>query len=126
VRGEVTYSIGRIDHVNIQIPVGGEIEAEHFWMGILGFGNRPKPERLAVQGGRWFVQDQFEIHVSPNAEFQPSTESHIAMRVSGLGELVQALESEGFHPVPTTGLAAGETRYFVNDPFGNRLELISS
>ena len=122
----MSYSINRIDHVNIQIPVGGESRAEHFWMGILGFSNRPKPERLAAQGGRWFVQDQFEIHVSPNGDFQPSTESHIAMRVSGLEELVEILEAQGFHPVPTTGFATGEARYFVNDPFGNRLELISS
>ncbi len=122
----MTYSVHQIDHVNIQIPVGGEAEAEHFWMGILGFGNRPKPDRLAAQGGRWFVQDKFEIHVSPNASFQPSSESHIAMRVNGLEELVQVLDSQGFHPVPTSGFAEGETRYFVNDPFGNRLELISS
>lgn len=122
----MSYSINRIDHVNIQIPVGGEGEAELFWMGILGFGNRPKPERLAAQGGRWFVQDQFEIHVSPNSDFRSSTDSHIAMRVGGLEELVQTLESKGFHPVPTSSFADGETRYFVDDPFGNRLELISS
>ena len=122
----MTYSIDRIDHVNIQIPVGGEGEAERFWIGVLGFSNRPKPERLAAQGGRWFVQDQFEIHVSPNSEFRPAPDSHIAMRVDGLEELVVTLASAGYHPVSTTGFAPGEARYFVNDPFGNKLELIAS
>jgi len=122
----MSYSIKRIDHVNIQIPVGGEEEAERFWIDVLGFGTRPKPEHLLAQGGRWFVQDQFEIHVSPSADFQPSTEAHIAMRVGGLEELVEALDSRGFHPMPAMGNASGEARYFVNDPFGNRLELISS
>lgn len=122
----MAHSIDRIDHVNIPIPVGGEPEAERFWVDVLGFGLRPKPERLASQGGRWFVQEGFEIHVSPKQSFQPTSDSHIAMRVTGLDQLVVSLEDRGFHALPTTSFADDEQRYFVHDPFGNRLELISA
>lgn len=122
----MAYRVDRIDHVNIQIPVGGEGEAEAFWMGILGFENRTKPADFAERGGRWFVNPQFEIHVSPERDFEPAIGAHVAMRVTGLGELVGALHRAGFDPKPTRGPDENQERYFVSDPFGNKLELIAA
>jgi len=37
------FSFERVDHVQLAIPAGGEVECRAFWGGLLGLPEAPKP-----------------------------------------------------------------------------------
>lgn len=111
-----------IDHVQLAIPVGGEAVARAFYVDTLGMTEVTKPPALAVRGGAWFQAGAVELHVGVEAEFVPARKAHPALVVDDVRGLVEA-----------TGLAArwsdeipGTTRCHIDDPFGNRIELIDA
>jgi catechol 2,3-dioxygenase-like lactoylglutathione lyase family enzyme len=116
-----------IDHVQIAAPPGCEGEARRFFGELLGLTELPKPPALAVRGGAWFVCGAQQLHVGVESDFRPAKKAHVALRlasVAALDHLRRRLESAG---VPTRG---GEevddvARFFVDDPWGNRLELVA-
>lgn len=117
--------ISSVAHINLRIPVGGEDRAEAFWCGLLGFTNRPKPPGNE-HPGCWFAGPGFEIHVSPDAEFRPATKAHIAFVVEKLDGLAEALRNSGVEIRPARGEAGDLESCFLDDPFGNRLELMTA
>jgi catechol 2,3-dioxygenase-like lactoylglutathione lyase family enzyme len=114
----------RIDHVQLAIPVDGEASARRFWCDLLLFVEVPKPETLAKRGGAWFMRDSVTIHVGVEREFVPAQKAHVALGLTDLDDLVQRLDDAG-HPVRWDDEIPGLRRCHVNDPFGNRIELIS-
>jgi catechol 2,3-dioxygenase-like lactoylglutathione lyase family enzyme len=50
-------------------------------------------------------------------------QAHVALRVAQLDELARRLTSAG-HSIEPAPLPNGDERLYVEDPFGNRLELI--
>jgi predicted metal-dependent hydrolase/catechol 2,3-dioxygenase-like lactoylglutathione lyase family enzyme len=112
-----------LDHVQLAMPVGGEAKAEDFYTGILGIPRVDKPEHLAERGGCWFEQPPLRIHLGVEATFRPARKAHPALAVSGLAELVTRLEASGLEVSRAEDLA-GVDQAYVDDPFGNRLELI--
>lgn len=111
-----------IDHVQLAIPVGAEAAAREFYVDTLGMTEVPKPPALAVRGGAWFRAGAVELHVGVEADFVPARKAHPALLVENLRELVAS-----------TGIAArwsdeiaGTTRCHIDDPFGNRIELIDA
>ena len=64
-----------------------------------------------------------ELHLGVEDGFRASTKAHPALRVRGLAELRRSLERDGVTVTDDTQLE-GHERWYVNDPFGNRLELI--
>jgi catechol 2,3-dioxygenase-like lactoylglutathione lyase family enzyme len=119
----MSFTIKRLDHVQVAIPVGGEGRAEAFYAGILGFEILPKPEPLAARGGRWFACNGVQIHVGVESDFRAARKAHPALVVGGLDELVQRLASAGIS-VRWDDELPEIRRCFVEDPFGNRIELV--
>jgi len=111
-----------IDHVQLAMPPGGEDRARAFYAGILGLAEVPKPPPLAPRGGCWFESDTVKVHLGVEPDFQPATKAHPAFVVAGLRELVVRCRQDGHHVIeePLPGYA----RVYVDDPFGNRLELM--
>jgi catechol 2,3-dioxygenase-like lactoylglutathione lyase family enzyme len=112
-----------IDHVQIAMPVGGEDKARTFFGALLGLEELPKPADMAGRGGCWFVAGAHQIHLGVEADFRPATKAHIALRTDGLTALRTQLETAGyatFDDVPVNG----RSRFFSNDPFGNRIEFL--
>jgi catechol 2,3-dioxygenase-like lactoylglutathione lyase family enzyme len=111
-----------IDHVQLAIPVGGEDEARAFYVGVLGFTEVPKPPVMAVRGGAWFAAGPTVVHVGADPEFVPARKAHPALLVDGLRELVEqaGLVARWSDEIP------GSTRCHIDDPFGNRIELIEA
>jgi len=64
------------------------------------------------------------LHLGVEAEFRPARKAHPALIVDGLDELVARLRSAGC-TVSTQRTAEGDQVY-VDDPFGNRIELVST
>lgn len=115
--------VKRLDHVQLAMPPGREVEARAFYGDVLGINEVPKPPHLAKRGGCWFEQDALKIHLGVEADFKPARKAHPALIVSDLSELVARLETRGYHVVEDEPLE-GYNRRYVDDPFGNRIELM--
>ena len=118
-------SIVGLDHDQIAIPVGGEEAARRFYGHLLGLTEVAKPGPLAARGGCWFVGDGLALHLGTEAEFRPARKAHAGLLVDDLAGLRRALEAAG---VTTRDDEApiGVRRFYADDPFGNRLELIDA
>lgn len=112
-----------LDHVQLAMPAGREAEAEDFYGRILGMSVVPKPEPLASRGGRWFVSGPVQIHLGVDPDFRPARKAHPALVVAGLDGLVARLQAEGIAWRDDDELP-GVRRGYVDDPFGNRLEVM--
>lgn len=111
-----------IDHVQVSIPPGGEDHARAFYVGRLGFTELPKPPALAARGGAWFCAGATEIHVGVEQDFRPARKAHPALLVRGLHHLVR---SAGLDVRWNTEIE-GVYRCHLDDPFGNRIELVEA
>ena len=58
-------------------------------------------------------------------ERRPARKAHAALVVDGLDRLVATLETEG-DPIRRAEPLDGRRRVYVDDPFGNRIELIEA
>ena len=112
-----------LDHVQLAMPTGGEDAARGFYAAILGLTEMPKPAELAGRGGCWFERGSVHVHLGVEADFRPAKKAHPAFRVVDLVALRIKLDGNGF--VTRDDIAVEEIeRCFVDDPFGNRIELI--
>ena len=107
------------------MPVGGEAAGREFYSGVLGIPEVPKPAELAVRGGVWFETDQIKIHLGVEQDFRPARKAHPGLRVRDLSSLSLRLASAG-HEMTKGEPLEGYDHMYVNDPFGNRLELLQS
>jgi len=112
-----------IDHVQLAMPAGGEDLARGFYRDVLGLPELPKPPNLAKRGGCWFESDLVKIHLGVDKEFRAATKAHPGLLVDGLQAIVETCRASGCKVVEDEPLD-GYDRVYVNDPFGNRLELM--
>jgi catechol 2,3-dioxygenase-like lactoylglutathione lyase family enzyme len=112
-----------IDHIQLAMPRGGEEEARAFYQGILGIREVQKPQNLAKRGGCWFATDGLSVHLGVEDDFRPARKAHPAFLVEDLSGLIRMLEAAGFTPRTDEPLE-GYDRIYVDDPFGNRIELL--
>jgi catechol 2,3-dioxygenase-like lactoylglutathione lyase family enzyme len=114
-----------IEHVQLAMPVGCEEVAVEFYEGLLGMPRVPKPAHLEVRGGCWFEVGDLKVHLGVEQDFAPARKAHPALLVRDLAALVERLESSGYVTRSDQPLAGFERRY-VDDPFGNRIELMQA
>jgi len=112
-----------LDHVQMAIPAGGEDSARAFYVGVLGFTEQAKPERLVAGGGAWFVAGSVHVHVGVDPDFHPARKGHPGLLVSGLDDLRGRCVAAGCRVVDDDRLP-GYRRFYVDDPFGNRIECL--
>jgi len=115
--------VTRIEHVQLAMPAGGEDLARNFYAGILGISETPKPAHLAKRGGCWFERGDLKIHLGVDADFRPARKAHLALLVAELSLLQEKLRASGYIPKVDEPLE-GYHRIYVEDPFGNRIELM--
>ncbi|KFC69356.1 Glyoxalase-like domain protein [Bosea sp. LC85] len=116
-------TVTRLDHVQLAMPAGGEREARAFYEDVLGINEVAKPLHLASRGGCWFEQGALKVHLGVDADFKPARKAHPAFIVSGLEALVANLKARGYGVAEDQPLD-GYDRIYVDDPFGNRIELM--
>jgi catechol 2,3-dioxygenase-like lactoylglutathione lyase family enzyme len=112
-----------LSHVNISMPKGSEDIARKFYTGLLGLREIPKPESLRSRGGVWFdAEDGLDIHLSieENA-LGPDAQRHFGLECADLDGLRAKLHAAGFET--DQGRPAPWKRFYVRDPFGNRIEI---
>lgn len=113
----------RLDHVQLAMPPGREEEARAFYQGLLGIAEQRKPPHLAKRGGCWFESGALKVHLGVEADFRPARKAHPAFLVEDLPALAERLRQAGCRVVADEPLE-GYDRLYVDDPFGNRLELM--
>lgn len=114
--------IEAIDHVQLAMPAGREAAAWAFYGAILGIPEILKPPHLAKRGGCWFERGPLKVHLGVDAGFVPARKAHPAFLVEDLAALIGVLKQAGHRVVEDEPLE-GYHRVYVDDPFGNRLEL---
>jgi catechol 2,3-dioxygenase-like lactoylglutathione lyase family enzyme len=117
--------VTRIEHVQLAMPAGGEALARDFYAGILGVSETPKPAHLATRGGCWFERGELKIHLGVEADFRPARKAHLALLVTELPLLEEKLKASGYILKEDEPLE-GFRRVYVDDPFGNRIELMET
>lgn len=108
----------RLDHIQLAMPRGEEAAIRRFWVTALGFDETPKPNS---RGGCWFASGAVKVHYGVEDDFVPARKAHPAFEVDDLDEIAEAIG-----PVEWDESMPGRRRFYVYDPFGNRLEFISA
>ena len=112
-----------LDHVQLAMPAGREADARAFYGALLGLPETPKPPELARRGGAWFENEHVKLHLGVDKDFRPARKAHPGILVRDLKPLCERLRAAG-HPVTDDDGLPGFFRVYVDDPFGNRLELM--
>ena len=115
--------ITALDHVQLAMPKGAEEEARQFFMSILGFEEVEKPEALRSRGGCWFKQQNAVLHLGVEEPFSPARKAHPAFRVADIEAFRSKLEAHNVEIIDDMSLAHVR-RFFIFDPFGNRIEFV--
>ena len=116
-----------LDHVQVAAPPGCEAEARRFYGDVLGLPEVAKPEPMRASGGAWFSLGAQQLHVGVAEPFTPALKGHPGLAVAGAGELralAARLEAAGA-PVRWDDRLPGVLRFYTDDPWGNRVELLA-
>jgi catechol 2,3-dioxygenase-like lactoylglutathione lyase family enzyme len=111
-----------LDHVQIACPAGGEDRARAFYGGLLGMIEVAKPGHLSPSGC-WFTGGGAALHIGVDPDFRPAKKAHPALLVDDLAALRERLAAAGY-VIREDKPVAGYARFFSEDPFGNRIEVM--
>lgn len=116
-----------LDHVQLAAPPGCEDEARRFFGTVLGLPEIGKPASLRARGGVWFAVGEQQLHVGVADPFVSARKAHPAFRVPAaeLERLAGRLAAAGSKVTWDADLP-GVRRFFTEDPWGNRIELLAS
>lgn len=115
--------------MQVVAPPGCESAARAFYGDALGLAEMAKPTPLAARGGCWFRAGEAELHVGVTDVFVPATKAHPALLVASTAKLHGLAASLGVAGIEVRWAddaeIPGQQRFFVDDPWGNRVELIA-
>lgn len=118
-----TITLTGLHHVQLAAPPGTEPPMRAFYGGLLGMAEVPKPAALAARGGVWFRGPGIELHIGIEEDFRPARKAHPGILVRDLDEIAGRLRASGLR-VRSDDLFPGYRRCYVDDPAGNRIELL--
>jgi catechol 2,3-dioxygenase-like lactoylglutathione lyase family enzyme len=105
------------------MPVGAEEAGRGFYCGVLGMVELQKPPVLHARGGCWFKSHGAEVHLGVERDFRPATKAHVGLEVTDVDQMAARVVAAG-HRVGWDEELAPRRRFFTDDPFGNRLEIL--
>lgn len=112
-----------IDHIQLAAPKGCEEVARDFWGCKIGLTEIEKPVSLQGRGGCWFEFGNQQLHIGVEADFQPAKKAHPAFLIKNLDAFQMHLHENGIVTKEDAPID-GRTRFFISDPFGNRVEFL--
>jgi catechol 2,3-dioxygenase-like lactoylglutathione lyase family enzyme len=110
-----------LDHVQVAMPEGGEDAARAFYAGLLGLTETVKPEPLRDTGGVWFAEG---LHLGVERSFAPARKAHPGLAVADVDACADRLRAAG-HRITWDDRWPGVRRFHIQDPFGNRVEVLA-
>jgi catechol 2,3-dioxygenase-like lactoylglutathione lyase family enzyme len=112
-----------LHHIQIAIPEGGEPAARRFYGEVLGMTEVSKPEVLQGRGGLWFEAGSVRLHLGVEVAFSAAKKAHPGLQVASLAKTEAWLEAKAIRFRRDQDLP-DIRRIYVDDPFGNRIELL--
>lgn len=93
----------------------------NYWA-LRSWRNRPRCAPAAA----WFALAGAQLHIGVEVDFRPASKAHPALRVDGatLDELAHRLAGAGI-AIRWDDELPRVRRFFTDDPWGNRLELLA-
>lgn len=113
-----------LHHVQLAIPRDGEDTARRFFVGVMGLTEIRKPPVLAARGGLWVRGDQLEIHLGVEDDFRPARKAHPGILVQDIDAMAARFDA-GNVAVTWDDNVPGFRRFYVTDPYENRIEFLS-
>ena len=112
-----------LQHVTLEVRPDDVRPCVRFWR-LLGFAELEPPPGLR---GRftWLGREETQIHLVPVERPAVPHDGHTAVVAADAERAVAALREAGFDPRPGTD-AWGAPRWFVRDPAGHRVEVMSA
>jgi catechol 2,3-dioxygenase-like lactoylglutathione lyase family enzyme len=123
--GNTMPTVRRLQHASVPMPPGGADEARRFYAGALGMPEIHRPRGLSHLTLVWFSagDDGDEVHCFEEENSGPNSPGqHLCLEVEDLEACRARVEEHGF-PVEAADPIYNRPRFFVHDPFGNRVEL---
>ncbi|MBD0737003.1 glyoxalase [Streptomyces sp. CBMA29] len=121
--GAGDFGISGVDHVQLAAPPGSEESLRAYYVGVLGMAGLTKPPVLAARGGCWFAAGDAVLHLGIEEDFRPARKAHPGIRVTGIYAFGKDLQARGAKVVWDYDLP-GHSRFYSEDPVGNRLEFL--
>lgn len=116
-----------LDHAFLTIPEGGEDEARRFYGDGLGLEEAERPSGLKESGGVWFRAGDQELHLGTDEAHAATKRPHPGFRLESVTDVERLAQhlSDGGSEVQWDDRIEGRKRFYVRDPFGNRVELLA-
>lgn len=117
-------TIVRLQHASIPMPPGGNDRAREFYGSRLGLKEKRVPGSLDSSQIIWFElgPEGDELHVFTEDGDGPSPGQHVCIQVEDISAWRELLTRNGIE-VEETQRIVNRPRFFILDPFGNRLEI---
>ena len=112
-----------LQHVTLEVPPGQVRDCVAFWE-LLGFTELEPPPSLRGRF-RWVGWVGTHIHLQPVEEPAVPRNGHAAIVAADAERAVATLRDAGFDPQPGSN-AWDAPRWFVRDPAGHRVEVMSA
>ncbi len=112
-----------IDHVQLAMPAGQESAAAAFYVDLLGFTQVTKPPALAARGGCWFETPDGQGASGRRVRLPPGPQGPSGAAGRRPGGPGRPSAAAGIEVREENGLD-GHLQRYVDDPFGNRIELL--
>jgi len=110
----------RIDHCTLIVT--DVAKARAFYGGLLGLNEIPPPREFDFVAV-WFDLGGHYLHLLLKPEPDTPSPRHICFLVEDVRALRESYRSRGI-PMDETVMIAAADRFFIRDPFGNRIELL--
>ena len=115
----------RLQHVAVTVPAARLEEARAFYSGVLGLTETPRPPEAAHRPGIWYTFGSTELHIQARDHVPPEPgERHPALVVDNIAAWRQRLLDHGIDFKDQPAFFRRQ-RFFVWDPFGNQIELMT-
>ena len=112
-----------LHHVNVTVPPELEEVTKHFYGGVLGLTQVPKPP-TSRQSGAWYQIGSNQLHLSVDAKENGARSSgHVCFAVSDLTEAEQRFRDAAVEIIADPQPNPNSPRFYVRDPGGNLLEI---
>lgn len=113
-----------VDHIQLPIPFGGLPKARAYYRDLLGLEEVSHPA-IDRPGTLHFALGWQRLDLSEGNYTGVAPQAHLALRVRQVSTLAQQLSTAG-QRVQSNPMSDGTPRIYIEDPFGNRLELIET
>lgn len=113
----------RLQHVAVTVPAAGIERARHFYSGVLGLAETPRPPETAGRPGIWYTFGDTELHIQCREHVpEEQGDRHPAFVVDDIEAWKAHLAAAGVETLDQPTLF-GRRRFNIRDPFGNLIEL---